>query len=1186
MVSIKAVENSAGAAAYFQKQNSREGYYGREKSGVWIGKTCAAVGIAEGSAVDIETFKKILDGKDADGRQILKAGGQDRTHRAGWDYTFFPDKSFAVFAATSPEAGAMVDGWHKAAIREVIQLVESELIQARVTEGGETARVNTGNMIAAMFDHDLTRMVDGKPVIGPHTHCVICNVTQTDRGMRAIANEKMLDRGHMIAVYENALAAAGRRDGYSISMFRPEDARGVSLYARLDGIPEQARQAVSGRSEQIAERAAELRQELKAKYPGRDFSEAEIRAMATVDSREATRTFTEAEVQAAFDSALASKGLTREQIVEGVQLQQGREWGERQAVDIVRQAVSTDNLTEARAVFGVKDILTAASELSKGDCGLADLREGIAELIEKGELVQLDKETLTTAEMLKTEQRIAERIEAGKGQVQAIGSREAVENFLDHHYSFLSAEQREAVIAPLAGEDRFSACRGVAGAGKSTMARAIADYCATQGITVEGAAFMATAGQNLGRKAGIEAGTVHGALMKDFTPGSLQIVDEFSQLGTMQTAELITKAEAAGARVLFLGDDRQLVSQAAGAPIVSAIREGRITITEITESQRQKTPEMREIARELHEKNVPAAFAAMQKHGCIVECSADRAEAQRQVVDRYFRKKDEGKETQIYTPLHRDREAINDAIRARMQERGELGEGLRVTVREPSNLRGAQRHHSANYQTGDKVFLSARCGELRRGQTLEITGINHQKNALQVADKRGELHAVSLTTYGQNLSAYKEKEIEISAGDKIVFLKNDAGEKGVGVTNKMTGTVTEMQPGRLTVSTEGGERIIPLDRYNFIAHGYAQTVTAAQGLDAEAAIAFLPIAGRDLAGQLGKDVTNSYNCLSVAATRMQTDFDLITNNPRELMELTRREQVKEMATDYLLQKDKGKEREQGERGRTNFDRLRKQTGEVRALVLRIGAGEFTAKDVHALRGPASELTVENTDRALYIMQQRGELKLTDGREITGSRYEQNDRTKAAILTTIAEAKEAGSRHVTRAQLIAGVMEKDEAITAKMIDRKLKEMTKDGELKSKTTDDRRELIATGKTERDKEKEREIIGELVRDRAESGEPFTPKDICRDCRELGVGASTTAINGAIAELIEAGTIEAELARENGREQAVYFGREVEAETAELALDFDKVGELELQPEGGEQSMQKTELVRSGEGREMELD
>ncbi len=1185
MVTIKAMESSAGAAAYFQKQNSREGYYDREKSGVWIGKTCASVGITEGAAVNIEQFKNILDGKTASGVSILRAGGQERTHRAGLDITVFPDPSFSAYAATSAEAEQRVDRWRSEATAEIVTHIERELVQARVTNRGSTDRINTGNIVAAMFEHETTRPVNGAPVIGKHTHIVIANVTETTRGMRAISNEKMLDRAHLIAVFENALAAAARRDGFSASMFRPEDARGRSLYARLDGVPEAAREALSQRSAQIDARAAELREQLWAKYPGRDFTESEIRAMATVDSREATRTFTEAEVQAAFDSALASKGLTREQIVEGVQLQQGREWGERQAVDIVRQAVSTDNLTEAQAVFGVKDILTTASELSKGDCGLADLRAGISELIDKGEIVQLDKETLTTAEMLKTEQRIAERFEAGKGQVQAIGRREAVENFLDHHYSFLSDEQREAVIAPLVGADRFTACRGVAGAGKSTMARAIADYCATQGVTVEGAAFMATAGQNLGRKAGIAAGTVHGALMKDFTPGSLQIVDEFSQLGTMQTAELIAKAEAAGARVLFLGDDRQLVSQAAGAPIVSAIREGRIATKEIAESQRQKTPEMREIARALHEKNVPAAFAAMQKHGCIIQCSADRAEARRQVVDRYFMKKDEGKETQIYTPLHRDREAINNAIRARMQERGELGEGLRVTVREPSNLRSAQRHHSANYQIGDKVFLSARCGELHRGQTLEITGIDHQKNALQVVDKRGELHAVSLTTYGQNLSAYKEKEIEISAGDKIVFLKNDAGEKGVGVTNKMTGTVTEMQPGRLTVSTEGGERIIPLDRYNFIAHGYAQTVTAAQGLDVEAAIAFLPIAGRDLAGQLGKDVTNSYNCLSVAATRMQTDFDLITNNPRELMELTRREQVKEMATDYLQQKNKGKEREQGERGRTNFDRLRKQTGEVRALVLRIGAGEFTAKDVHALRGPASELTVENTDRALYLMQQRGELKLTDGREITGHRYEQNDRTKAAILTSIAEAKEAGSRHVTRAQLIDRVKEKDEAITGKMIDRKLKEMTKSGELKSKTTDDRRELIATGKSERDKDKEREIIGELVRERADGGEPFTTKDIRRVCRELGIVASATAINGAIAELIDKGELKAEFVKENGREQAVYFGREVEAEAAELTLDFDKSVELELQPGGGEQSIQKTELMRSGGDREMEL-
>jgi len=1161
MVSIKAISSSVGAAAYFERSQTREGYYNRERSGQWIGKSCAAVGVKEGAVVDLEHFKNILDGKSASGELLLKAGGQGQTHRSGWDITFSPDPSFAAFAATSADAAVLAEKWHKAGAGDVLKHIESELVQARVTTEGVTERVNTCNMIAAAFDHQTTRPVNGEPVVGMHTHVVVCNITVTEKGLRAIANEKLLDRDHLIAIYENGIAAAAVRDGYSASMFRPEGARGRSLYARLDGVPEAAREAISLRSAQIAERAETLRAELKAKYPGRDFSESEIRAMACVDSREAARSFSEAEVGAAFDRQQAAAGQSRETIAAGVETARSREAGQRrEAVDIVRLAISKNNLTEARAVFGLPDVLTTASELSKGERSLPELQKAINKLTKSGEIVQLDRETMTTREMLETEQRITERIEAGKGAMQPIAARSDVEKFLSEKYSFLSVEQREAVIAPLCGTDRYNACRGVAGAGKSTLAKAINEYAAGKGVTVEGSAFMATAGQNLEAKSGIASGTIHRALMREsFTPGSLQVVDEYSQLGTMQAAKLMEKAEAAGARVLFLGDDRQLTSQAAGAPISAAVRDCKIATTEITQSQRQKTPEMREIAGALHKKDVTGAFVAMQKSDCIRVSSGERAAARREVIDLYFERARGGRDVQIYTPLHKDREAINEEIRERRKEHGELNGGYRVTVREPSGLRGAQRHHSANYEIGDKVFVSAKVGEIKRGSTLEITGIDHQRNTLLTADRRGEPHSVSLSTYGQNLSAYHEKEIEIAAGDKVVFLKNDSGEKGVNVTNKMTGTVTEMRADRMTVKTDSGERIVPLDRYNYVTHGYAQTVTGAQGQDAAHAIAYLPVQQRELDTMLAKDLTNTFNQLTVAGTRMETGLDLVTNNPRELMELCRREQVKEQATDYLKEQkseDRGKEKEdQGtEKGRTNPERLRKEAGEVRKLIGEMQPGEFTAQDVHALRGPASKLTPEQTDRALYILAQRGEIKLTDSRDMAAHKYEQQDRTKTAICEALKEAKEQGVRHVTPAQLIDSVKAQDETINERMIEKKIAEMDKAREIKTKDTDDGRQIIATGaKPERDKDKEKEIIAATVWDRAESGQPFTVKDVRGDLRELGIASGAAVVKEAIETERQAGALVAETVRANGKDQTVFFGKE--ATGTELETNIEKV-------------------------------
>jgi conjugative relaxase-like TrwC/TraI family protein len=83
------------------------------------------------------------------------------------------------------------------------------------------------------------------------------------------------------------------------------------------------------------------------------------------------------------------------------------------------------------------------------------------------------------------------------------------------------------------------------------------------------------------------------------------------------------------------------------------------------------------------------------------------------------------------------------------------------------------------------------------------------------------------------------------AGDELLCLKNDNRRDGIRVRNGMRGHVTEVYPHarRLRVSfRDGTERLIPVNHYPDIAHGWAMTVEKAQGQTVDNAFVLRPAA--------------------------------------------------------------------------------------------------------------------------------------------------------------------------------------------------------------------------------------------------------------------------------------------------------------------------------------------------------
>ena len=94
----------------------------------------------------------------------------------------------------------------------------------------------TGKFIAAKFEHDTARPVDGYAAPQLHTHAVIFNVTERDNGLTRALQEKSFfeSQNYATAVYQSALTYRLQKLGYEIEA-GPERCTGNQ--GLLAGIP-------------------------------------------------------------------------------------------------------------------------------------------------------------------------------------------------------------------------------------------------------------------------------------------------------------------------------------------------------------------------------------------------------------------------------------------------------------------------------------------------------------------------------------------------------------------------------------------------------------------------------------------------------------------------------------------------------------------------------------------------------------------------------------------------------------------------------------------------------------------------------------------------------------------------------------------------------------------------------------
>ena len=150
-------------------------------------------------------------------------------------------------------------------------------------------------------------------------------------------------------------------------------------------------------------------------------------------------------------------------------------------------------------------------------------------------------------------------------------------------------------------------------------------------------------------------------------------------VGTRQLERVLSHAAEAGAKVVLVGDIRQLQSIEAGAAFRS-IHE-RHGGAEIGEVRRQREDWQRDATRDLATGRTGEAIHAYDAHG-MVHVAQTREQARDDLIDRWDRDRQAAPDRSriILTHTNDEVRALNEAARERMRTAGDLGEDVRLTV--------------------------------------------------------------------------------------------------------------------------------------------------------------------------------------------------------------------------------------------------------------------------------------------------------------------------------------------------------------------------------------------------------------------------------------------------------------------------------------------------------------------------
>ena len=356
------------------------------------------------------------------------------------------------------------------------------------------------------------------------------------------------------------------------------------------------------------------------------------------------------------------------------------------------------------------------------------------------------------------------------------------------------------------------------------------------------------------------------------------VVDEGSLASTVQARDLLRIADRLRIpRVVLVGDEKQLDAVDAGKPFAQLQAAGMKTAV-MDQIMRQRDPALKEAVEASLAGDIARAFEKLGDN--VAEVNPDNLAGA--AAARWLALAPEERErTGLMAPSHSLREGINGIVRERLTRDGVVHGPAMETERLVSRgYTNAEKALARNYMAGDVVGFHRPYKRLGvdKGDELRIAGVDQGAGTVTLAGNGGRSVAWEpgrLAARAGGVEVYRRETMELRAGDRIRWTRNDAG---LGLVNSQTAEVTAVADARVSFRLEDG-RVLDMSagdpQLRHIDRAWASTVHAFQGRTVDTVIAAIESNHPNLTNQ---------KMLYVEISRARDRAELVTDDKAALRE--------------------------------------------------------------------------------------------------------------------------------------------------------------------------------------------------------------------------------------------------------------------------------------------------------------
>ncbi len=704
----------------------------------WGGSGCGLLGLED--EVDLADYRALFGiGGAHDPRTGRRLVG---CLRPGLELVVSPHKSIAELGVMgrSEDMHKIVDAERDATVEYLDRLVA----ERGGRRGRAQTRVATGGLIWARSRHATTR--SGDPQV--HDHVLIANAVfmRDARGGWKGADTAFL-RNHLhaaTAVGRMAAAAKAVELGYGI-VSDPGPSGRLGGWA-IAGIPAEVCELHSTRSAQIA----------AAVGPDASYAARSIAARATRDHKAEVRV---EDLLARWQEQLTAAGHPPADLLAAIETARSAyQFPEVDLEELASELLGPGGRLAGEKTFTRGDVIVAAVPYLHG-LSLSLLDQAVENVLAHDDAVALpvvtgSREQVWAARcVLADEERIAtlaEQLTGGDGpKIEEQAALRAVTGLEERLGAPLTPTQQEVATGLLVSGHRLDLVKGVAGSGKTTALAAVRDGFERAGYSVLGTATSGQAARNLGDGAGIESRTVASLAWRldnntlELSDRHVLILDEGAMTSDVDLARLLTAVERSEAKLIVVGDDRQLGAIGPGGALTALAERHPELLWALTDNLRQTNPAERGALCQLRDGDIAAAVDWYARNG-RVHPLPDRRRAVIGMINAWARDIDAGRDPLLLAYRRDNVETLNRAARDLWERSGRLTG--------PELVAAGGRA----YRAGDQVITLApgQKGAWVTSQAARVTAVDPEAQTLTAITPDGRQLQMGLDDIAADRLAY------------------------------------------------------------------------------------------------------------------------------------------------------------------------------------------------------------------------------------------------------------------------------------------------------------------------------------------------------------------------------------------------------------------------------------------------